>query len=71
MQYGDGISGIKTLAAGVPEGSVLGSLIYALYTTDISEIGDTSLATFANDTAILAIRKDHPIAAANLQTAVD
>lgn len=44
----------QKFTAGVPKGSVLGSVLYVLFTTELQTINYTSAATFADDTKILA-----------------
>jgi hypothetical protein len=48
-------STIKEIKAEVPQGSVLGPILYLLYTRDIPQEEDITTATFADDTAILAV----------------
>lgn len=44
--------------ASVPQGSVLGPLLYSIYTADLPTCNQTILATFADDIAILASNSD-------------
>jgi hypothetical protein len=48
-------STIKEIKAGVPQGSVLGPILYLLYAWHIPQEEDITTATFADDTAIHAV----------------
>ena len=48
---------LKEIKAGVPQGSVLGPSPYPLYTCDIPTIEIGTIATLADDTAILAVEE--------------
>lgn len=64
-------STLHTIAAGVPQGSVLGPLLYTLFTRDIpSPPSSVLLATFADDTALLATSPSYPEAITNANTAL-
>jgi len=56
------ISDVFTVGAGVPQGSVLGPTLYALYTADIPTSTRLTKSTFADDTAILS-RSKYPMQA--------
>jgi len=53
--------------SGVPQGSILGRLLYTLYTSDLPTLRKTTLSTFADDTAIFATDSDSMTASLNLQ----
>lgn len=62
---------LKEIEAGVPQGSVLGPILYLIYTSDIPQLEQDTIATFADDTAVLAVGKTHEEAANKLQISVN
>jgi hypothetical protein len=59
------------ILSGVPQGSVLGPVLYLLYTSDMPITNQTMIATFADDTAILASHANPTKATCNLQRHLD
>lgn len=49
----DAYSEYRKIAVGVPQGSVLGTILYLLYTADSPKTPEVSLANYTDDTAIL------------------
>jgi hypothetical protein len=52
----------------LPQGSILGPLLYLIFTADIPNRNDTVIAKFADDTAILASKEYPQFASQSLQT---
>jgi len=59
VKFGEVVTQLKDINSRVPQGSVLGPVLYLLYTTDLPVAPDTITATYADDTAILTAHKDH------------
>lgn len=65
VKYREEYTSLNPITSGVPQGSVLGPILYLLYTADLPTTANTMTATFADDTAVLATHKD-PIRASNI-----
>ncbi len=64
-------SSIKEAKAGVPQGSVLGPFLFVVFTSDIPQTSNTTIATFADDTAILAVGDTISEVTLKLQVAIN
>ena len=51
----DSYSELREMCAGVPQGSVIGPVLYLLYTSDLPTFEQNVFATFPDDTAIMAV----------------
>lgn len=54
VKVNDETSSICNINAGVPQGSVLGPLLYTFYTSDMPISSNVTIATYADDTALMA-----------------
>jgi hypothetical protein len=62
VRYQEECTKLYTTQSGVPQGSILGPILYSTFTADIPETEQTMTATYADDTAIVASHQN-PIAA--------
>ncbi|CAF4921618.1 unnamed protein product [Pieris macdunnoughi] len=54
VKYEEELSRLYYITASVPQGSVLGPVLYSIYTADLPETENVVTATYADDTACLA-----------------
>lgn len=54
VKINDETSELYAINAGIPQGSVLGPILYTIYTADMPVLDNVMVATYADDTAIMA-----------------
>ncbi|KAJ8710369.1 hypothetical protein PYW07_009735 [Mythimna separata] len=67
VKYDNESSQLSGIFSGVPQGSILGPVLYLLFTYDLPTHADTITATYADDTALLSVSDNHQTASAKLQ----
>jgi retron-type reverse transcriptase len=67
----DSYSELKLIMAGVPQGSVLEPVLYLLYINDLPATLSSTMAMFADDTAVMAAGETVENSTTKLQSAVN
>jgi hypothetical protein len=71
VKVGNEYSDLLPVHAGVLQGSIIGLLLYLLYTSDLPSSPVITTAIFTDDTAILAMDPSPAIASQKLQNNID
>ena len=58
VSYNDVLSEAQQLKSGVPQGSILGPLLFVLFFNDITDVIETNIVKYADDTVIYWADKD-------------
>lgn len=71
VKMNSSFSSSHQIQAGIPQGSVLGPILYNIYVSDIPAFGHTNIAMYADDTALISQDYNIDIAAHNLQQSLN
>jgi len=71
VRYQDEYTSLHDIQSGVPQGSILGPVLYSIFTADLPVSDLTLTASYADDTAIMASHSDPIIATQHLQQHLD
>ena len=67
VRYQEEYTKLSTIQSGVPQGSILGPILYSIFTADLSETEQTLTANYGDDTAIVASHQNPITASEKLQ----
>jgi hypothetical protein len=67
VRYQEEYTTLHTIQSGVPHGSILGPILYSIYTANLPETEQTMTRTYADDTALLASHQNPATASTHLQ----
>ena len=74
VRVGFSMSGICPVVSGVPQGSVLGPILFIIYVNDISQLWSSrtvSIKLFADDTKLYTVLQDDSVFSTDLQSCLD
>ncbi len=71
VRVNNSFSSLRKIVSGVPQGSILGPLLFNIFMSDIPIPEDTELALYADDTAILTQNSNIQLAFQKLQNSVN
>lgn len=71
IKLNEELSDLYDIKSGVPQGSILGPVLYTLFTADLPTTDSTMVATYADDTAILSSHENPITASEHLQLHID
>jgi hypothetical protein len=67
VKYNGSYSTWHEVLSGIPQGSVLGLLLYLIFPADLPTTDNTTITTFAYDTGVLAVHSDPIVASQHLK----
>ena len=68
VNHNSAYSSLFSQSAGVPQGNILGPILYTVYTADIPTHPSTVLTTYADDTCVLSVNNDPSATSQTLQS---
>ena len=71
MTIRNAVSRLLGVLAGVPQGSILGPLLFLVFIDDLAKTIETYIRLFTDDTSMLAIGRDHYKCSNRLQSSLD